>query len=383
MRELVGLLNGARAPELLLAQPNLSGFQRATVPLSPARTSGTAAAPRWPLPMGVYALNYTVCLDGETLWVLASSPPAARSRPGQAPEQNLPRHAVLFGLEPGETSALAIGLEFALPGTPVGGPSLARMRQGRWVLSRHRRDWWQATPLCRDCGLSRGPRSSGDGRRGGRNFERRAGESRRCGGLPGAQTPYEDVYEHGGCMRFSDLPPTPAWRAGVWRYCPGLSPRIPRTARARAIACSSGGVQTTSVEWSATVSDETRRAAEQGDAKAQYAVSWSELEAAGEAGSRAVNQWGPYRPQLKPLSSAELEAAQAKWAAVPEAEARQAGLAGDRGAQWFVSKLDNGRVIERRAKAFELLKQAAARSVSARRIRCGQILPSPGSLGGW
>ena len=68
------------------------------------------------------------------------------------------------------------------------------------------------------------------------------------------------------------------------------------------------------------------------------------------------------RPQLKPLSSAELEAAQAKWAAVPEAEARQAGLAGDRGAQWFVSKLDTGRVIERRAKAFELLKQAAAQS---------------------
>ena len=110
------------------------------------------------------------------------------------------------------------------------------------------------------------------------------------------------------------------------------------------------------------VSDETRRAAERGDAKAQYAVAWSEFEAAGEASSRAAKQWGPYRPQLKPLSSAELEAARAKWAAVPEAEARQAGLAGDRGAQWFVSKLDNGRVFERLAKAFELLKQAAAQS---------------------
>ena len=134
MRELVGLLNGARAPELLLAQPNNSGFPGALAPPGPARIAATEAAPRWPLPMGVYALNHAVCLDGETLWVLASSPPATRARAGQAPEQNLPRHPVLFGLEPGETNAMAIGLEFALPGTTAGGPSLGRMRQGRWVL---------------------------------------------------------------------------------------------------------------------------------------------------------------------------------------------------------------------------------------------------------
>ena len=122
-----------------------------------------------------------------------------------------------------------------------------------------------------------------------------------------------------------------------------------------------------------TVSDETRRAAERGDAKAQYAVAWSEFEAAGAASSRAANQWGPYRPELKPLSAAELEAARAKWAAVPEAEARQAGLAGDRGAQWFVSKLDNSRVSERFAKAFELLKQAAAQSYPPAEYDVGRI----------
>ena len=84
--------------------------------------------------MGVYALNYAVCLDGETLWVLAGSPPAARSGLGRLPRRICSDTPYLFGLEPGETNALAIGLDFALPGTPRGGPSLGRMRQGRWVL---------------------------------------------------------------------------------------------------------------------------------------------------------------------------------------------------------------------------------------------------------
>ena len=78
-----------------------------------------------------------------------------------------------------------------------------------------------------------------------------------------------------------------------------------------------------------------------------------------------MNQWGTNRTSrawLTPPSAAELEATRAKWAAVPETAARQAGLAGDRGAQWFVSRLDSDRAVQRRAKAFELLKQAAGQS---------------------
>ena len=46
----------------------------------------------------------------------------------------MPQQAVLFGLEPGQTNALAIGLKFASPGTPAGGPSLGRMRPDRLVF---------------------------------------------------------------------------------------------------------------------------------------------------------------------------------------------------------------------------------------------------------
>ena len=165
MLELVGLSKSARAPELLLAQPNASPFSGAPGPLpGQARNSSPAAAPRWPLPKGVYALNHAMCVDGDTLWVLAGPPPARRPVPGPNPEENTPQQAVLFGLEPGQTSALAIGLKLAAPGARAGGFGLASglilqptpqglvvgrpMVPGLWLIPRaeleRRREAWRA-----------------------------------------------------------------------------------------------------------------------------------------------------------------------------------------------------------------------------------------------
>ena len=113
-----------------------------------------------------------------------------------------------------------------------------------------------------------------------------------------------------------------------------------------------------------SISEQTRRAAEQGDARAQYDVALSEY-----ALSRELN-WTMPGPRVSPP---EQQAASARWKDAPESDARQAAMAGDRGALWFVHEIDRIRAGEHRDKGFEWLKKAAAQQFPAAEYRLGII----------
>ena len=112
--------------------------------------------------------------------------------------------------------------------------------------------------------------------------------------------------------------------------------------------------------WVNVPAVELRKAVEAGKADAQYYYFTVEWQAAVEALQRASAQWRNIT-NANPTTAAQAQPAAPAggWAAAPEAETRQAAIAGDRQAQQVITRLETERAADRGRKSLDWLRKSA------------------------
>ena len=135
-------------------------------------------------------------------------------------------------------------------------------------------------------------------------------------------------------------------------------------AQAQTHATNSNSTAALEQKWRAVAPAEIARAANSGNAEAQFIYGISEWNAAREDNNLAFRWTTASMSGGKFLSEDEQKSAREKWANSPQTELRSAAESGNRGAQWFLGVTNSAAAMARASKAFDYLLKSAEQGLS-------------------
>ena len=126
-------------------------------------------------------------------------------------------------------------------------------------------------------------------------------------------------------------------------------------------------------KWSGVGEAELKRAADSGNADAEYLYAVRELTSAKSESDRGNDWLFKAVANGENLSENEKAASESRWSSAPEAEVQKAAQAGDRDAQWFLGRQEVARAQDRGRKAIDWIKRAAEHSQATAAFELGQF----------